>query len=114
MTKIMIKWFICTVSLAVAAWLIQGITIQNGWALIFAAFVVGFLNAFLRPILLLLTLPLNILTLGFFTFVINAAMILFTAGIVGGFSVDGFWTAFLAAIVMSIVSFILNILLPGT
>jgi len=114
MTKLFGKWFICTVSLAAAAWMIQGITIQNGWALLFAALVVGFLNAFLRPILILLTLPLNILTLGFFTFVINAAMILFTAKIVGGFSVDGFWTALLAAIVMSIVSFLLNILLPGT
>jgi len=109
----LIKWFICTVSLAVAAWVIQGITIQNGWALLFAALVVGFLNAFLRPILILLTLPLTILTLGFFTFVINALMILFTAEIVGGFSVDGFWSAFLAALVMSIVSFFLNVLVPG-
>lgn len=114
MTKLLGKWFICAVSLAVAAWMIEGITIQNVWALIFAALVVGFLNAFLRPILILLTLPLNILTLGLFTFVINAAMILFTAQIVGGFSVDGFWAALLAAVVMSIVSFLLNILVPGT
>ena len=114
MTRLLVKWFICSVSLAVAAWMIQGITIRNGWVLLFAALVVGFLNAFLRPILILLTLPLNILTLGFFTFVINAAMILFTAKIVGGFSVDGFWTAFLAAIVMSIVGFLLNIFFTET
>lgn len=107
------KWLICTVSLAVAAWMIEGITIQNGWALLFAALVVGFLNAFLRPILLLLTLPINILTLGLFTFVINALMILFTTAIVGGFSVNGFGSALLAAIVMSIVSFFLNLFLPG-
>ncbi|HQP30705.1 MAG TPA: phage holin family protein [Deltaproteobacteria bacterium] len=110
----MVKWFVCTVSLAVAAWMIEGITIQNGWTLLFAALVVGFLNAFIRPIIILLTLPLNILTLGFFTFIINAAMILFTAKIVGGFTVEGFFAALLAAIVMSIVSFLLNIFIPGS
>lgn len=113
MTKIMLKWTISAISLAVAAWMIQGITIANGWALLFAALVVGLLNAFLRPVIIFLTLPLNILTLGLFTFVINAIMILFTAEIVHGFSVNGFGSALLAAIIMSVVGFILNILLPG-
>jgi len=113
MTRLLIRWFICALSLAVAAWLISGITIVSGWVLLLAALVIGFLNAFLRPILILLTLPLNILTLGLFTFVINALMILFTAWIVGGFKVDGFGTALLAALVMSIVSFILNMILPS-
>lgn len=110
----MIKWVVCTISLAVAAWLIPGIAIVNGWALLLSALVVGFLNAFVRPIILFLTLPLNILTLGLFTFVINAVMILLTASIVGGFIVSGFWAALLAAIVISIVSFFLHLFLPGT
>lgn len=113
MTRFFLKWTISAISLAVAAWLIQGITIANGWALLFAALVVGLLNAFLRPIIILLTLPLNILTLGLFTFVINAGMILFTAWIVHGFAVSGFWAAFWAAIVMSLVGFFLNIIMPG-
>lgn len=113
MTRFVIKWTISAISLAVAAWMIQGITIANGWALLFAALVVGLLNAFLRPVIIFLTLPLNILTLGLFTFVINAIMILFTAEIVHGFSVNGFWSALLAAVIMSLVGFILNILFPG-
>ena len=111
-TRFFIRWAISAVALAIASWVIKGITIENGWALLFAALVVGLLNAFLRPIIILLTLPINILTLGLFTFVINAAMILFTAEIVGGFRVSGFWAALLAAIIMSVVGFFLNLFLP--
>jgi len=111
-TRFFIRWAISAVALAIASWVIKGITIENGWALLFAALVVGLLNAFLRPIIILLTLPINILTLGLFTFVINAAMILFTAEIVRGFRVSGFWAALLAAIIMSVVGFFLNLFLP--
>lgn len=113
MTGFLIKWTISAISLAVAAWTIKGITIASGWALLCAALVIGLLNAFIRPILILLTLPLNILTLGLFTFIINAVMILCAAKLVHGFGVNGFGAALLAAIVMSVVSFLLNILLPG-
>jgi putative membrane protein len=110
MTHFLIKWAVSAISLAVAAKLIKGINIDSGWTLLIAALVIGLLNATLRWILIILTLPINILTLGLFTFVINAIMIILASKLVNGFVVDDFWTAFLAAILMSIVGFFLNIL----
>ena len=95
------------------AWTLDGIIIESGVTLFIAALVIGLLNAFLRPIVILLTLPLNILTLGLFTFVINAVLLLFASQLVTGFFVDGFWTAFFAALIMSIVGFLLNLFIPG-
>lgn len=110
-TRFALKWTTSAVSLALAAWLLHGITVVSGWSLLLAALCIGLLNAFLRPIVILLTLPLNILTLGLFTFVINAGLVLITSEIVKGFKVEGFWTALIAAVIMSGVSFILNLLL---
>jgi putative membrane protein len=110
MTNFLIKWVVSAVSLAVAAKLIKGINIDSGWTLLVAALVIGLLNATLRWFLIILTLPINILTLGLFTFVINAVMIILASKLVNGFLVDDFWTAFLAAILMSIVGFFLNII----
>ncbi|MEA2102495.1 MAG: phage holin family protein [Thermodesulfobacteriota bacterium] len=104
----LVKWIVSSIALACTAWLLSGIRIETGITLFLAALVIGLLNAFLRPIVILLTLPLNLLTLGLFTFVINAIMILFASEIVTGFHVDSFWSALLAAIVMSIVSFIIT------
>ncbi|HEY9162871.1 MAG TPA: phage holin family protein [Desulfomonilia bacterium] len=110
MTNFLIKWAVSAISLAVAAKLIKGINIDSGWTLLVAALVIGLLNATLRWFLIILTLPINILTLGLFTFVINAVMIILASKLVDGFQVVDFWTAFLAAILMSIVGFFLNIL----
>ena len=110
MTNFLIKWVVSAISLAVAAKLIKGINVDSGWTLLVAALVIGLLNATLRWFLIILTLPINILTLGLFTFVINAVMIILASKLVNGFQVDDFWTAFLAAILMSIVGFFLNIL----
>jgi len=110
-TRFALKWTISAVSLALATWLLHGITVANGWSLLLAALCIGLLNAFFRPIVILLTLPLNILTLGLFTFVINAGLVLITSEIVKGFTVEGFWTALTAAVIMSGVSFMLNLIL---
>lgn len=109
MRSFLIKWLISALSLALASWLLGGIIIDSGWALLLAALVVGLLNAFVRPIVMLLTLPLNILTLGLFSFVINASMLMITSEIVNGFTVNSFWSALLTAVIMSLVSFFLNI-----
>ncbi len=105
----LIKWAINTIALGIAVLIVKGITISGVFSLIIASLVIGFLNASLKPIMLVLTLPLNILTMGMFTFVINTIMILITSQIVRGFDVSSFWAAFTASILMSIVSFMLNV-----
>ena len=77
-------------------------------AAVVAALVLGLINAFIDPILIILTLPLNILTLGLFTFVLNALLVLLTSAIVPGFYVRNFWWALLFSLVFSIVSFVLH------
>jgi putative membrane protein len=94
----------------VTANILSGVHVQNFGTAIMVAVVLGVINSFIRPIILLLTLPLNILTLGLFTFVIIAAMIMLTAFIVPGFQVDGFWWALAFAFVLWIInSFLLSL-----
>ena len=110
------------VALAVAAWLIDGISVGPGTnserllTLLGVAVIFGLVNAIIRPIVRLISIPLFILTLGLFTFVVNALMLLLTAWIGDqfdlSFEVDGFWSALLGALVISIVTFVLNVLLP--
>ena len=110
------------VALAVAAWLIGGISIGPGTTsekaltLLAVAVIFGLVNAIVRPIVRLISLPLFILTLGLFPFVVNALMLLLTAWIADqfdlAFEVDGFWSALLGAVVISVVTFVINVLLP--
>ena len=108
MKGLLIRWLFLTVAILVAAHLIEGFEVKGFWSAFFAAALLGVLNAFFRPILILLTLPINILTLGLFTFVINALLIMMVSGVVGGFEVHGFWTALLGSLVISVVSWLLN------
>jgi putative membrane protein len=110
------------VALAAAAWLIGGISVGPGTTsekaltLLAVAVIFGLVNAIVRPIARLLSIPLLILTLGLFTFVVNALMLLLTAWIADqfdlAFEVDGFWSALLGAVVISVVTFVINVLLP--
>lgn len=97
---------------ALALWLtdmaLAGVQFVTIPALVGAALVLGILNAIVRPVIVFLTLPLNILTLGLFTFVINAGMLALTARLVPDFRITGFWPALQAAVVMAIVSAVLN------
>jgi putative membrane protein len=108
MKGLFIRWLILTAAILLAAYLIDGIRVTGFISVLSAAAVLGILNVLLRPILLLLTLPLNILTLGLFTFVINAFLLKMTAGIIPGFDVTGFWPAILGALVISIVNWLLG------
>jgi putative membrane protein len=92
----------------VASKLFDGITIDDGWTLLWAALFLGIVNGIIRPIVILLTLPLTILTLGLFLLIINAAMLSLTAWFFDGMMVAGFWSAFFGAIVVSIVSWLMT------
>ncbi|MBN1381744.1 MAG: phage holin family protein [Deltaproteobacteria bacterium] len=105
---IFIRWFILTIAVVFAAFILDGIQISNFFSAFFAAAILGILNVSLRPILIILTLPLNILTLGLLTFVINAFMLKVTSYLMPGFDVRGFWTAVFGALIISIVSWFLN------
>jgi putative membrane protein len=105
---IVIRWLFLTFAIFMAAYLIDGIRVSGLPAAVLAAAVLGILNAFFRPILLILTLPLNILTLGLFTFVINALLLMMASGLIRGFEVDGFGSALLGTLFVSAVSWLLT------
>ena len=98
-------------ALVVVDWLFDGIKIATWQAVIGAAILLALVNAYLRPLILLLTLPFNILSLGFFTFVVNAGMLKVVSWLLPDFQVTGFWTAVGASLMISFVSFLLNWLL---
>ncbi|MBW1644884.1 MAG: phage holin family protein [Deltaproteobacteria bacterium] len=113
-TGFLIRWLINALALLVAAWILKGIEVNSTLSLLVAAFVIGLLNAFLRPVILLLTLPLNILTLGLFTFVVNGIMIILAGDVVRGFVVHGFFSAVFASLIMGFVSFLLNLFISDS
>lgn len=98
--------------LLLVAHLIQGIHVRSFGAALIAALVLGLLNALVRPVLFLLTLPINILTLGLFTFVINACILWLAAALVPGFAIDHFLAAILAAVVMALINMLISLLIP--
>ncbi|MBK8319067.1 MAG: phage holin family protein [Betaproteobacteria bacterium] len=108
-----IQWGITSLSLWVASLLFNGIRFSSTGSLIISALLLGFANAVLRPLLVILTLPLTLVTLGFFLLVINALMLLLVAKVVKGFSISGFWTAFFASLFISILSMALGSLVPN-
>ncbi len=108
MRGFIIRWVINAFALIFTAWLLKGFDFQGVFAPFVAALVIGVLNAVLRPFLILITLPLNLLTLGLFTFVVNGFLIYITAKVVNGFVVENFWAAFVGAILLSIISFLLS------
>ncbi|AKL98273.1 phage holin family protein [Endomicrobium proavitum] len=109
MKNFIIRIIINIFALLVVVNVVGGTSITQWGTLIAAALVIAILNAVIKPILLILTLPVNILTLGLFTLVINAFLLYLTSELVKGFYVAGFWSAFWGAAVFSIVSIILNL-----
>ena len=107
MRPFLTRWLVTTIAVAVAVQLTD--MHADGWLpLIVAALLLGVINAILRPVLLLLSLPFILVTLGFFILVVNALLLWIVGQLVRGFHVDGFWTAFFGALVVSIVSWMLN------
>lgn len=101
--KIIIKILIIALGLLVAAYIIPSITILNIYIALLAALILGALNVVVRPILVLFTLPVTVVTLGLFLFVINAGLFMLTAALISGFEVDGFIPALLGSLVVSVV-----------
>ena len=114
MRHFIVRWAVTTIAVMVASSLIHGIHYDSIASLIAAALLLGILNAFLRPILLILSAPLILLTLGFFILVVNGLMLFFVPGIVIGFRVDTFGSAFWGAIIISIVSWMLSAFFRGS
>jgi putative membrane protein len=106
MLKLVLRVLIGALGLYLASELLDGIAINNLTTLLIAAVVLGIVNAIVRPVLFLLTLPLTILTLGLFLLVINAAMLGLTAYLLPGFSIDGFVSALIGSIIITVVSWL--------
>ena len=104
MISMILKWLVFALIIMFVGWIIPGFDVQNIWAALIAVVVIALINAFIKPFILLLTLPINILTLGIFTLVINALLFMFAAYLVPGIDVDGFWSALLASLLISIFS----------
>ena len=108
MNGIFVRWLTLTVAIMVTSYLFDGIHVSGFFSAFLAAAMLGILNALFRPIALLLTLPINILTLGFFTFVINALMLKMASGVISGFQVQGFWSAVFGSLMISVISWLMN------
>jgi putative membrane protein len=110
---IIIRWLITTIAIMVVPYLVSGVQINGLASALFSAAILGILNASVRPLLILFTLPLTIFTLGFFILIINALMFQLAGAIVPGLQVASFWSAFFASIIVTIVSWIMNAAVGG-
>jgi putative membrane protein len=109
----LVYWALTALSLWVASYVLKGMRFADTSSLIVAALMLGFVNAVLRPILILLTLPLTMITLGLFLLVINALLLMLVAKLTQGFSISGFWTAFFASIFITLLSLLFGIIVFG-
>lgn len=112
MKSFLVRWLCTTVAVAVAAWVTQ--IPYAGWgSLLGASFLLGLVNAFLRPVLLILSAPFIVVTLGFFIFIVNGLLFWMVSALVPGFAVSGFWQAFICAFIVSIVNWTLSLFFRG-
>jgi len=100
----LIQWGLTSLSLWVASYIFSGLRFADGSSLLIAALVLGFANAIVKPLLILFTLPLTILSMGIFLLVINALVLMLVAALVNGFTISSFWTAFFASLFISVFS----------
>lgn len=106
---ILINWLLAALAIMATAYLLPGVSLSGFVPALVTALVLGLVNAFIKPVLLLLTLPINILTLGLFTLVINALLIMLVSKLVSGFQVQGFWWALGFSVVLTVVNWALSI-----
>ena len=113
MPGIIVRWIVTTIAVLIVPHLVSGVTVKSATTAVLAGLILGILNALVRPVLIILTLPLTIVTLGIFILVINAFMFELAGALVPGLHVASFWSAFFAAIVVSIVSWIASLIVAG-
>ncbi len=106
--KLLIKWLLSAAALLLVAYLYQGVEVRSFTAALIAAFVIGLLNAVVRPILVILTLPVTVVTLGLFLFVINALMFWAAASLLDGFEVRGFVAALIGSLIYSVIGMVIE------
>ena len=114
MIEFLAHWGITALSLWAAGFIFHGISFSNNKSLFISALLLGLANAIIRPVVILLTIPLTIFTFGLFLLVINALMMLLVSSIVPGFKVSGFWTAFFASIFIAVLSFFVGLFIFQT
>lgn len=112
--RLLIVWLINTVALFVLPYIFTSIRVQSFYTALVAALILGLVNTLIRPLLILLTLPVTVLTLGLFILVINALLFWFVSSFVKGFEVGGFWIAFFGSIIYSLTSWALTTLILGS
>ncbi|SRR6056297_1199794 len=108
--NILLKWLATTAAILIGAYLVPGVEVAGLWPALWVALFLGLLNVTLKPILIVLTLPINILTFGLFTFIINTLLILLISSVVQGFEISGFLNALIFSLALSIFSYLLNFL----
>jgi putative membrane protein len=113
MVGILIRWLITTIAILIVPYLLSGVRVDSLGTALWAAAILGILNALIRPVLFILTLPLTVLTLGLFILVINALMFQLAGALVSGFHVASFWSAFFASIIVSLVSWLMSSMVAG-
>jgi putative membrane protein len=111
--ELILIWILNAVALLVVAYILPGITVASFGSALIAALVLGLLNALVKPVLILLTLPITVVTLGLFLLVLNALVFWFAGSILKGFQVNGFWWALIGAVIYSLVSGLLSGLLAS-
>jgi putative membrane protein len=109
----LIHWFVVALGLATASYMVPGVGLASGTSLAVGALVLGFVNAVIRPILTILTLPLTLVTLGLFYLVVNAAAFALAAAVVPGFTVASFWAAVFGALIVSLISWFIGGFMVG-
>jgi putative membrane protein len=103
-----IRWLIQAIAISIGSYLVPGVSVDNFLTALLVAVVLALLNVLVKPLLLLLTLPITILTLGLFTFVINILILMFAASLVPGFTIDGFIPAVLFGLVLAVINALIN------
>ena len=106
--KILVKWLLCAAALLAVAYIYSGVQVQSFGSAMIAALVIGLLNTIIRPILVVLTLPVTIITVGLFLLVVNGLMFWMASGLLGGFHVTSFWSAMLGALIYSVLGLFID------
>jgi putative membrane protein len=106
--KLLLKWLLSAAALLTVASLYSGVQVRSFSDALIAALVIGLLNAVVRPVLIILTLPVTLLTLGLFLFVINAWMFWWASSLLSGFAVEGFWAAMLGSLIYTVIGVVIN------
>jgi len=111
--KLIVKWLLSACALLLVAYFYSGVVVSSFGSALIAAFVIGLFNTVLRPILVVLTLPVTVITLGLYLFVINALMFWSASGVLDGFSVNGFGAALIGSVIYSLLSLVIQSALEG-